>query len=100
MNDTPLRNALLETINGLNPPIENNVDESKHSSENLLWMLNELKIHILDWPTDKISRWIGFIQGVGAVKGWLDVNDERNRTRPFFHKAYAEMGFQIPETKG
>lgn len=50
------------------------------------------------WPTDKTSRWIGYIQGVLASNGQLDVNAERDRTRPFFHEAYQALGLIVPET--
>jgi len=35
-------------------------------------------------PLDKLGRWTGFIQGVMAARGWLDVQTERNHTRPLF----------------
>ncbi len=102
-NDSPIRSALFETIVGLSniiKTIPNESDTSKTSIYNVRWMIEQLTEHLEDWPTDKISRWIGFIQGVGAVKGWLDVDKERNRTRPLFHKAYSEMGISIPLTQG
>lgn len=47
---------------------------------------------------DKLSRWLGFIQGKMHSNNWLDINDERMFTRPIFHKAYIDMGIQKPET--
>lgn len=38
-------------------------------------------------PIDKLGRWTGFIQGVMASRGWLDVAAERDRTRPIFNRA-------------
>ncbi len=35
-------------------------------------------------PLDKLGRWTGYIQGVMAARGWLDVQAERDRTRPIF----------------
>lgn len=65
------------------------------SAENLAWMAG----HILsdaELPTDKISRWTGFIQGVLAVRGRLSVSLERTATRPIFHRAYAKSGIARP----
>lgn len=50
------------------------------------------------WPDDKTSRWLGFIQGVLYAEGKLSIDEERNLTRPLFHKAYKEMGIEIPES--
>ena len=44
-------------------------------------------------PFDKLSRWLGFIQGVLAVQGIIDVDEERDFTRPIFHKLY---GTEVP----
>lgn len=37
------------------------------------------------YPFDKLSRWMGFVQGVLAVNGLISVEDERNFSRPFLH---------------
>ena len=69
------------------------------SYDNLEWMVRTCLEDIESLPTDKISRWIGFVQGVLASRGDLDVNAERDRTRPFFHEAYTAIGQRIPETR-
>ena len=51
-----------------------------------------------DFPDDKTSRWLGFVQGVMAVKGLICVDEERNITRASFHKAYKEMDIEKPLT--
>lgn len=56
----------------------------------LLWMCHECLKHIgcagedHRWTIDKYSRWLGFIQGVLAEKGFINVNEERDVTRPWF----------------
>lgn len=102
-NDAPLRKALLETIIGLEHILHeiNDLSEiesiSDSTNENhLRWMCSELREKIDIFPTDKISRWVGFIQGVLAAAGELDVMEERDRTRPLFHQAYYEMNIDIP----
>lgn len=38
------------------------------------------------YPVDKRYRWLGFVQGVLAVKRLIDVDVERDFTRPLFHE--------------
>lgn len=49
-------------------------------------------------PEDKIHRWIGFVQGVMAARGIIDVKFERNRTRAIFHDYYRSIGIEPPAT--
>lgn len=100
MTDLPIRNALCETLDGLicMIPAATEEGDSRTSWQNLRWMTTQALTHVNVWPVDKTSRWIGFIQGVLAVRGYLDVDEERNRTRPLFHKAYEEIGLAIPKT--
>lgn len=63
-------------------------DKSWYSFSHLHWMCDEC-IHTLlttpeDFPVDKYSRWLGFIQGVVICKGYSSVEKERNITRPWF----------------
>lgn len=51
-----------------------------------------------DLPDDKLSRWLGFVQGVMTVKGLISVDKERDITRFLFHKAYEEMGLKQPKS--
>jgi len=45
---------------------------------------------------DKISRWLGYIQGIMTVYGWISVEEERTNTRSLFHKAYKDLGILKP----
>ena len=100
----PLRKALLATLLGLEsavPPIEEAgiaaaIETGKTSLANLRWMVAHCIKEIDTLPVDKICRWIGFVQGVLASKEIIDVDAERDRTRPFFHEAYEQMGIEIP----
>ncbi|BBA65589.1 hypothetical protein [Xanthomonas phage XacN1] len=42
------------------------------------------------YPSDKMHRWLGFVQGVLAARGAISVDEERNYTRPIFHELYGE----------
>jgi hypothetical protein len=102
-----VREALGKVASGLRPKISDGATRYQFCGkryapqtdpDHLTWMLDQVEAHLQDWPTDKISRWIGFIQGVLAAHGWLNVDEERDRTRPLFHQAYKEEGLKIPET--
>lgn len=95
-----LRIALDKTLAGLIEMIPSCDDggAATASIRHLNWMIGQCRSKLAVWPTDKTSRWIGFIQAGLAEKGLLDVQAERDRTRPFFHEAYQAMGLTIPET--
>jgi len=95
---TPVQKATLQTIEGLLdiiPP-----GEHQGISYDSMRALLETAVKEIDvMPIDKISRWVGYAQGVLIAHGVLDVIEERNRTRPFFHEAYRETGLAIPPTR-
>lgn len=62
--------------------------QREYKNEHISNMLNTLHNNVNDWPVDKTSRWIGFIQGVMYKDGVLDIDEERDFTRPIFHKVY------------
>lgn len=57
-------------------------------ADNLLSLCNEVINHAADHPFDKLNRWLGFVQGVLATAKVIDVQEERNYTRPKFHALY------------
>lgn len=67
------------------------------SLANLEFLLTTL-IEDTTMPVDKTQRWLGFVQGVLAARGMLDVDAERDRTRPIFHRLYQEAGAAVPAT--
>jgi hypothetical protein len=50
------------------------------------------------YPIDKLSRWLGFVQGVLYKENIIDVDIERDFSRPLFHDAYMRENLGIPET--
>jgi len=92
----PLREALWAVLEGLKERIpDNDGDGSETSFGNLRWMADRC-LSDDTMPLDKVSRWVGFIQGVLATQGLLSVAEERDRTRPLFHAAYFAMGIEPP----
>lgn len=61
------------------------------------WMLDQIKKNADTWPSDKLNRWLGFVQGILVLHGITTVEDERKRTRPIFHTLYHREG-TIPPT--
>jgi len=49
-------------------------------------------------PVDKISRWLGFVQGCLYSAGLIDLDEERNISRELFHQAYIDAGITPPES--
>ena len=57
-------------------------------NDHLAWMLlviaNKEEAE-LEHSDEKMNRWLGYVQGVMVMKGLLDVDKERNRTRSIFN---------------
>jgi hypothetical protein len=51
-----------------------------------------------NWPIDKTSRWIGYIQRYLIEKEATTVQAERDFSRPLFHEAYKKLGYSVPES--
>lgn len=68
------------------------------SNIHLLKMCKLLRENVSIWPIDKSNRWLGYIQGVMTTFELLNVNEEREFTRPLFHSYYKENKEQIPIT--
>lgn len=66
------------------------------SLENLAWMCREGARQCGMAPLDKMSRWLGFVQGCLAMRGLVTVGEERDVSRPLFHRAYREAGIPVP----
>ena len=54
------------------------------------------EIHV--YPLDKLSRWLGFIQGYVVFTNQTTVEIERNFSRPLFHNAYNAENIKIPHS--
>lgn len=61
------------------------------SPSSLLRLLREIHVRE-DLPGDKCRGFLAFAHGVLAARGLLDIEAERERTRPIFHEAYRRIG--------
>ena len=68
---------------------------------NLTNNLKELSIEAIDkindYPIDKLSRWLGFVQCYIIFTNQSTIDIERDFSRPLFHKAYENENIQIPK---
>lgn len=62
----------------------------KCRSEALVSLCNEAIANGKDYPFDKMNRWLGFTQGVLATTGVIDVDAEREYTRPLLHQLHVQ----------
>lgn len=62
------------------------------------WMCRTAVENIGTWPEDKLSRWLGFIQGVLTLRSVIQVTEERDLSRALFRTAYKNAGIPIPDT--
>lgn len=62
----------------------------KCSYDNLVKLSKEAINNAEKYPNDKLQRWLGFTQGVLATLGFIDVDKERDFTRPYLHSYQKE----------
>lgn len=60
----------------------------KCDTTDLIKLCEEAEANCEKYPFDKMCRWLGFVQGVMASHSMINVNEERDYTRPLFHKLY------------
>lgn len=72
--------------------------DPKTSVQNCAWMCRTALDELDTLPVDKLSRWLGFVQGVLATLGLIRVDTERDFSRPLFHAAYRQDG-NVPPTR-
>ena len=69
---------------------------------NLTNNLKELSIEAIDkindYPIDKLSRWLGFVQGYIIFTNQSTIDIERDFSRPLFHKAEENEKIKIPKS--
>jgi len=75
---------------------EDSGDERPGTSPSSLLAILEEAMEEYDMSVRGLSTRLGFVQGVMAARGMITVDAERDRTRPFFHAAYAAKGGAVP----
>ena len=62
------------------------------SSSHLAWMCQSAITESASWPADKLSRCLGFVQGVMSSRGQISMEVEREFSQPISHAVYAAAG--------
>jgi len=104
MTDLPVRNAtaalfrrylaILEAADDCLP-----APDPRAGISNLRWMCRTALENIGSDPIDKLSRWLGFVQGTLVMHGLACVDAEREFSRPLFHAAYRAADRPVPPTR-
>lgn len=68
-------------------------------STSVLALCNEAMKNGADYPFEKMNRWVGFVQGVLAATGVLDMDAEREVTRPLLRQLHDEPTLSFPRVK-
>lgn len=79
--------SIIEKHNGEALPIFCSL-ENKNTPEHLKKMIQEALLNGSIYPTDKLQRWLGYVQGVLTCYGWISVDEERDFTRPLLHSIH------------
>lgn len=75
--------------------IEKNDTNFEHK-EHLVRMLKSILVNADKLPSDKLNRWIGFVQGILFAQNMISIDEEREITRPWFHQFYRDTKQDIP----
>ena len=67
-------------------------------SEGLKRLSHKAIEEIENYPIDKLSRWLGFIQAYVIFTNQTTVDIERDFSRPLFHNAYKNENIKIPSS--
>lgn len=62
--------------------------QNRATASSLISLCSEASLNMDDYPFDKINRWLGFVQGVLCAVDIIDVDEERNFTRPLLHSIH------------
>jgi hypothetical protein len=68
-------------------------------TSHLIWLCRK-GAEAEELPVDKLSRWLGFVQGVMSSRGLISMETERDLSRPLFHAAYTAAGMKLPPVTG
>ncbi len=67
------------------------------SKEYLIKMCKSAIENINDFPDDKTSRWLWYVQWVMSSRWFIKVSEERDFSRNLFHEVYKSNLIEIPQ---
>lgn len=75
------------------------LDDTTNDDGRLGWLCQTAIEQGATMPLDKLSRWLGFVQGQLEALELITIDGERDYSRPLFHAAYKKDGIPPPETQ-
>lgn len=92
--------ACKEALHGLLPRIASMVRECEEGEVMELLLFESFAQSAMAGKASPAGvNWIlGYVQGVMTARGAMNMDDERDRTRPIFHEAYRKAGLGVPPT--
>ncbi len=99
MLEENLKKAYNELFKRYSKLTKKNTDIFKNDEHLRIFLMTNYAMNFPEnMPSEKLSRWLGFIQGVLWVYGLIDIDQERKVSRFFIHKAYINSGIEPPES--
>jgi hypothetical protein len=97
--DLELKKAYLELFKRYNTIAQENKDTIRDNQAHTIMQMGINAIGSPErFPAEKMSRWLGFIQGILFANGVITIDEERNISRPLIHRAYKNAGLNPPES--
>jgi hypothetical protein len=97
-----IKNANVNIAAGLQYKIINSMnrlsDDAYEDIKHVNLMLTAIIVNGDEWPMDKSSRWLGFIQAKLVQHNIITLDEERKDTREIFHNIYREQGLDVPQS--
>ncbi|WP_315922331.1 hypothetical protein [Mesorhizobium sp. SP-1A] len=97
LHSTMLRRQKLMASDG-DRPDSHYTEDNDHVSNLIEKLIEDAMLDAKYIGVNALSLRVGFIQGYMVSYHFLDVSEERNITRPIFHKAYEELGIRPPKS--
>jgi hypothetical protein len=99
MLEENLKKAYLELFKRYNTIAQQNQDKIKGDQAHIVMQMGVSAIGSPErFPAEKMSRWLGFIQGILFANGIITIEEERNISRPLIHRAYKDSGSNPPKS--
>lgn len=92
----PINKASQVLFKKYNTIVQNAGDKLPKNTSLRLTLMGIYAISHPEMLIDKMSRWLGFVQGVLYAHGLIDLEDEREESRALFHMTYGELGIELP----
>ena len=97
--DNNLKHAYAELFRRYNTIAQQNQHKMKSGHASTIMQMGIKAIGSpSDFTVEKMSRWLGFAQGILFAEGLIDVNEEREISRPIIHRAYKDAGVSVPKS--